>query len=44
MGLMYLLDINILSEPVKPAPNEKVIAKLGQHAGEYVTTSTVWHS
>jgi len=43
MGLMYLLDTNILSEPVKPIPNEKVIAKLGEHAGEYVTASTVWH-
>ena len=43
MGLKYLLDTNILSEPVKPVPNEKVIAKLGQYAGEYVTASTVWH-
>jgi tRNA(fMet)-specific endonuclease VapC len=42
MGLMYLLDTNLLSEPVKPVPNEKVIAKIGEHASEYVTASTVW--
>ncbi len=43
MGLMYLLDANILSEPVKKQPNQYVIAALSDHAGQYCTCATVWH-
>lgn len=43
MGLKYLLDTNILSEPVKPHPNEHVLHKLSQHSGQYCTSVTVWH-
>lgn len=43
MGLTYLLDTNILSEPVKPYPNEHVLNKLSQHSGQYCTSVTVWH-
>lgn len=43
MGLKYLLDTNILSEPVKPQPNAKVMRNLELYAGQYATSSTVWH-
>ncbi|HRJ51563.1 MAG TPA: type II toxin-antitoxin system VapC family toxin [Candidatus Thiothrix moscowensis] len=43
MGLKYLLDANILSEPTKKQPNPNVLHKLDTHAGEYCTTVTVWH-
>ena len=43
MGLKYLLDNNILSEPVKPHPNEHVLHKLNQYSGQYCTCVTVWH-
>jgi len=43
MGLKYLLDTNILSEPVKPHPNEHVLLKLNQYSGQYCTSVTVWH-
>lgn len=43
MGLKYLLDANILSEPTKKQPNANVMHKLGIHAGEYGTAVTVWH-
>ena len=43
MGLKYLLDTNILSEPVKPHPNEHVLHKLNQYSGQYCTSVTVWH-
>ena len=43
MGLKYLLDTNILSEPVKPHPNEHVLHKLNQYSGQYCTSVSVWH-
>jgi hypothetical protein len=43
MGLKYLLDTNILFEPVKPHPNEHVLHKLNQYSGQYCTSVTVWH-
>ena len=43
MGFRYLLDTNILSEPVKPKADIHVIQRLEKHAGMYVTASTVWH-
>lgn len=43
MGLKYLLDTNILSEPAKPQPNANVMRNLELYAGQYATSSTVWH-
>lgn len=43
MGLKYLLDANILSEPTKKQPNPHVLHKLDIYAGEYCTSVTVWH-
>lgn len=43
MGLKYLLDTNILSEPAKSQPDGNVLRKLGVHAGQYCTAVTVWH-
>ncbi len=43
MGLKYLLDTNILSEPVKKLPDQNVLKALDKYAGEYCTCVTVWH-
>ena len=43
MGLKYLLDTNILSEPAKSHPNPHVLHKLNQYSGQYCTAVTVWH-
>jgi tRNA(fMet)-specific endonuclease VapC len=43
MGLKYLLDTNILSEPAKAQPNQNVLQKLNQYSGQYCTAVTVWH-
>ena len=43
MGLKYLLDTNILSEPSKYHPNPHVLDKLQQYNGQYCTAVTVWH-
>jgi tRNA(fMet)-specific endonuclease VapC len=41
--MRFLLDSNILSEPVKPQPNANVMAALAEHIGDYCTCVTVWH-
>ena len=39
----YLLDTNILSEPARKTPNQKVMRCFSQYDGQYVTASVVWH-
>ena len=41
--MKYLLDTNIVSEPLRPAPNSKVMARLKRHSGELAIASLVWH-
>lgn len=43
MGMKFLLDTNILSEPVKAEPNQNVLKKLSQYSGQFCTAATVWH-
>jgi tRNA(fMet)-specific endonuclease VapC len=39
----YLLDTNILSEPLKPQPNNAVMAQIQRHTGEIAIAATTWH-
>jgi tRNA(fMet)-specific endonuclease VapC len=39
----YLLDTNILSEPLRPQPNPMVIRKLQHYSYELATATIVWH-
>lgn len=41
--MKYLLDTNILSEPVKPDPDSSVMRKLSRHRTALATASVVWH-
>ena len=41
--MKYLLDTNIVSEPLRPAPSPKVMARLKRHSGELAIASLVWH-
>lgn len=43
MGMKFLLDTNILSEPVKAEPNQNVLKQLSQYSGQFCTAVTVWH-
>ena len=43
MSSRYLLDTNVLSEPIRKKPDATVIAKLREHGGELATSSIVWH-
>jgi tRNA(fMet)-specific endonuclease VapC len=41
--LRFLLDTNILSEPIRPKPNQNVLDKLDEHQDEIATATIVWH-
>lgn len=41
--LKYLLDTNIISEPARPSPNRRVLARLHRHELEIAIAAPVWH-
>lgn len=43
MSLKYLLDTNIVSEPLRPSPSRTVRRRLAVHEGEVAIASIVWH-
>ena len=43
MTLKYLLDTNVVSEPLRPKPQHGVIRKLSRHEDEIAIPSIVWH-
>jgi tRNA(fMet)-specific endonuclease VapC len=43
VSVKYLLDTNVVSEPLRPAPHPKVLARLKRHADELAIASVVWH-
>ena len=43
MSLKYLLDTNVVSEPLRPRPRHGVIRKLTRHEDEIAISSVVWH-
>ena len=43
MKPQYLLDTNILSDPLSTTPNKSLLARLKRHEGELATASVVWH-
>ena len=43
MTLRFLLDTNIVSDPIAKKPNRKVIARLTQHSLSCAIAAPVWH-
>lgn len=43
MNVRYLLDTNIISEPLRPTPDEYILARLAEHREELAIASLVWH-
>ena len=43
MRLTYLLDTNIVSEPLRPVPNQQVLERLKRHEDEIALAAIVWH-
>lgn len=41
--IRYLLDSNIVSEPVRPRPDPRVQARLAEHGSHVALASVVWH-
>lgn len=41
--MKYLLDTNVLSEAVKAAPDENVMAMIEHHQDQLATAAPVWH-
>jgi tRNA(fMet)-specific endonuclease VapC len=41
--LRFLLDTNVLSEPLKPIPQEALLHRLEEHHEEVATAAPVWH-
>jgi tRNA(fMet)-specific endonuclease VapC len=39
----YLLDTNILSEPLKPQPKRRVMERWHEHTAEIAIASVTWH-
>lgn len=40
---MYLLDTNIVSEPIKPKPNQKIVERLFDVGADCSISSISWH-
>ena len=43
MSLRFLLDTHIVSEPLRPRPNVRLLARLQQHPAEIAIAAPVWH-
>lgn len=43
MNLKYLLDTNVVSEPLRPKPRRGVLRRLRRHEQEIAISSVVWH-
>jgi len=43
VSLRYLLDTNILSEPLRPRPNPRILDRLRRNQEELATAAIVWH-
>lgn len=43
MTLRYLLDTNVVSEPLRPRPSKRVLERMRRHEGEIAIAAIVWH-
>lgn len=43
MSRGFLLDTNVLSEPLRATPDPALIAKIEEHDSELATAAVVWH-
>ena len=43
MRLRYLLDTNVVSEPLRPRPSRTLLRRLERREGETAIASVVWH-
>ena len=41
--MKYLLDTNVISEPLRPEPNRRVLRQLRRYEGDIAIPSVAWH-
>ncbi len=41
--MLYLLDTNILSEPIRKQPRPGILKKIKEHEADLTTATPVWH-
>ena len=41
--MRFLLDTNVVSEPLRPSPSTTIMRRLREHDGEMAIPSLVWH-
>ncbi|MCY3837481.1 MAG: type II toxin-antitoxin system VapC family toxin [Gammaproteobacteria bacterium] len=41
--MKYLLDTNVVSDPLRPTPSPAISQRLARHAGEMAIPAPVWH-
>jgi tRNA(fMet)-specific endonuclease VapC len=43
VSIRFLLDTNVVSEPLRPKPNAKILEQLQRHQSEIAIAAVVWH-
>jgi len=43
LSARYLLDTNVLSEPLRPHPNDRLMQRMQRHSRRILTAAPVWH-
>jgi len=43
VSLRFLLDTNVLSEPLRPVPNRRLLDRLDRHIGTMGLAAPTWH-
>jgi tRNA(fMet)-specific endonuclease VapC len=43
VSLRFLLDTNAVSEPIRPAPNRRLLNRLSMHTGAMGIAAPTWH-
>jgi tRNA(fMet)-specific endonuclease VapC len=43
VSLRFLLDTNVVSEPIRPAPNRRLLNRLDRHSGTMGIAAPTWH-
>lgn len=43
MNLLFLLDTNVISEPLRAAPDANIMACFARYEGQYAIPTIVWH-
>lgn len=43
MSPLFLLDTNVVSEPLRPAPRQQIVQRIYRYEGQLAIASVVWH-